>query len=305
MRRMWIALSLPLLALACEGQSFAGRSDNNTVAGASEGGVASQELRAYADEVSAPPSPSLTIKTVSSPGTILRDSVSLSMIIRTGNAFIEVDSLESAIAAVRVLAEGAGGYIANSSIQTGEGQQRQATLEIKIPSNRYDQALGGLAGIGKLISSSTNAQDVGEEFVDVSARVTNARRMEERLVNLLATRTGKLEDVLAVERELARVREEIERYEGRLRFLRTQVAMSTLAVTVAEPGPVVGQPGSNVVVEALKQAWRNSVTVVAGGIEMLGAVLPVLILGVTAYLGVRRWRARRSSSPSPAELLSN
>lgn len=304
-RRLWIALSLPLLALACEGQSFAGRSDNNTVAGASEGGVASQELRAYADEASAPPSPSLTIKTVSSPGTILRDSVSLSMIIRTGNAFIEVDSLESAIAAVRVLAEGAGGYIANSSIQTGEGQQRQATLEIKIPSNRYDQALGGLAGIGKLISSSTNAQDVGEEFVDVSARVTNARRMEERLVNLLATRTGKLEDVLAVERELARVREEIERYEGRLRFLRTQVAMSTLAVTVAEPGPVVGQPGSNVVVEALKQAWRNSVTVVAGGIEMLGAVLPVLILGVTAYLGVRRWRARRSSSPSPAELLSN
>ena len=191
---------------------------------------------------------------------------------------------------MRSLAERAGGYIANSSIMTGEGQQRQATLEIKIPSNRYDQALGGLAGIGKLISSSTNAQDVGEEFVDVSARTSNARRMEERLVNLLATRTGKLEDVLAVERELARVREEIERYEGRLRFLRTQVAMSTLSVTVGEPGPVVGQPGSNVVVEALKQAWRNSVMVVAGGIEMLGAVLPVVILGVLVLLGVRRWR---------------
>jgi hypothetical protein len=290
---MWIALSLPLLALACEGQSLAGRSDNNAVVGASEGGVASQELRAYADEASAPPSPTLTIKTVSSPGSVLRDSVSLSMIIRTGNAFIEVDSLESAIAAVRGLAERAGGYIANSSIMSGEGQQRQATLEIKIPSNRYDQALGGLAGIGKLISSSTNAQDVGEEFVDVSARTANARRMEERLVNLLATRTGKLEDVLAVERELARVREEIERYEGRLRFLRTQVAMSTLSVTVAEPGPVVGQPGSNVVVEALKQAWRNSVTVVAGGIEMLGAVLPVVILGLVVVLGVRRWRGRR------------
>jgi hypothetical protein len=296
-RRMWLALSLPLVALACEGQSFAGRPDTDAV-GTSDGSIAAQDMRAYAEEAIAPPSPSLTVKTVSLPGTILRDSISLSMIIRTGNAFIQVDSLEAAIAAVRGLAESAGGYIANSSIMTGEGQQRQATLEIKIPSNRYDQALGGLAGIGKLVSSSTNAQDVGEEFVDVSARTANARRMEERLVNLLATRTGKLEDVLAVERELARVREEIERYEGRLRFLRTQVAMSTLSVTVSEPGPVVGQPGSNVVVEALKQAWRNSVMVVAGGIEMLGAVLPVVILGVLVFLGVRRWRGRRITAPA-------
>ena len=294
-RRFWVALSLPLFALACESKNFSLPSDG--VAGVS--GYASEPVaaRSAADESAPPPSPSLTIKTVSAPGTILRDSISVSMIIRTGNAFIEVDSLESAIAQVRQLAESAGGYIANSTIQSGEGQQRQATLEIKIPSNRYDQAVGGLSGIGKLVSSSTNALDVGEEFVDVSARVTNARRMEERLVNLLATRTGKLEDVLAVERELARVREEIERYEGRLRFLRTQVAMSTLSVTVSEPGPVVGHPGSNVVVEALKQAWRNSVMVVAGGIEMFGAVLPLLVLGLIAWLGIRRWRKRIVAQP--------
>jgi hypothetical protein len=296
-RRMWAALSLPLLVLACEGKSL-DYSVADSSAGVSGGVASPEEVRNMADQSFPSPAPSLTVKTVSAPGPILRDSISLSMIIRTGNAFIQVDSLESAIAAVRQLAVGAGGYIANSSIMTGEGQQRQATLEIKIPSNRYDQAVGGLAGIGKLISSSTNAQDVGEEFVDVSARMTNARRMEERLVNLLATRTGKLEDVLAVERELARVREEIERYEGRLRFLRTQVAMSTLSVTVSEPAPVVGQPGSNVVVEALKQAWRNSVTVVAGGIEMLGAILPVAILGVVALLVVRRWRGRRVTAPA-------
>lgn len=294
-RRFWATLTLPLLALACDGQlksDHSGR-DGVSVGGSVGNAVPTEEVRAMADQAAAPPSPGLTIKTVSSPGTVFRDSVSLSMIIRTGNAFIEVDSIESAIAQVHSLAKLAGGYIANSSIQTGEGQQRQATLEIKIPSERYDQAISGLSGIGKLISSSTNALDVGEEFVDVSARVTNARRMEERLVNLLATRTGKLEDVLAVERELARVREEIERYEGRLRYLRTQVAMSTLSVTVSEPAPVVGQPGSNVVVEALKQAWRNSVTVVAGGIEMLGALLPVMLLGAIAWIGIRRWRGRR------------
>jgi hypothetical protein len=143
-----------------------------------------------------------------------------------------------------------------------------------------------------LVSSSTNAQDVGEEFVDMSARMANARRMEERLVTLLATRTGKLEDVLAVERELARVREEIERYEGRLRYLRTQVAMSSLSVTVSEPGPVVGHPGSNVVLEAFKQAWRNFVMVIAGGIEVLGALAPLIVLGMLGWLAFRRRRGR-------------
>ena len=300
-RRFWVALAVPLVALSCDG-TLASRARSDDAAAGTSGAVAgSPEEAGYVTDQAisvAAPAPSLTIKNVSSPGTILRDSVSLSMIIRTGNASIEVDSLEIAIEQVRQLAQSAGGYIANSSIQTGEGQHRLATLEIKVPSNRYDQAVGGLSGIGKLISSSTSAQDVGEEFVDVTARVTNARRMEDRLVNLLATRTGKLEDVLAVERELARVREEIERYEGRLRFLRTQVSMSTIAVTVSEPGPVVGQPGSNVVVEAFKQAWRNFVMVIAGGIEMMGAFLPLLVLAAVGWIGIRRWRSKQHVTAS-------
>jgi hypothetical protein len=227
------------------------------------------------------------------PTSVSQDSVVPSMIIRTGQAYIEVDSLELGVAQVQRLARTVGGYIANSSIQSGEGQQRSATLEIKVAASRYDQALNGLTGIGKLLSSTTNAQDVGEEFVDVTARVANARRLEERLVMLLATRTGKLDDVLAVERELARVREEVERYDGRLRFLRSKVAVSTLTVTVAERGPVVGQPGSNVLVEAFKRAWRNFVTVIAGGIELLGGLLPLLVLAVLVGYGWRLWRRGR------------
>ncbi|MCX6635589.1 MAG: DUF4349 domain-containing protein, partial [Acidobacteria bacterium] len=206
------------------------------------------------------------------------------------------------IAQVQRLARIVGGYIANSSIQAGEGQQRSATLEIKVAAARYDQALNGLTGIGKLLSSTTNAQDVGEEFVDVTARVANARRLEERLLTLLATRTGKLDDVLAVERELARVREEIDGNTGRLRFLRSKIAVSTLTVTVAERGPIVGQPGSNVIIEAFKRAWRNFVNVIASGIELMGGLLPLLALVVLAGFGWRRWwrwrDARRASSSS-------
>jgi len=223
------------------------------------------------------------------------DSVSRSMIIRTGQVEITVDSLAPAIAVVERLAWSIGGFVAGSSIQAGQGQQHQAILQIRLPSTRFQQALSGLSGVGKLVSSTTNSEDVGEEFVDVTARVSNAHRLEERLVTLLATRTGKLEDALAVERELARVREEIERYEGRLRYLRSQVAVSTLTVTLSEPAPIVGRPGSNVIVEALKQAWRNCVTAVAGGIVLLGGLLPLLAVVGTLGLAWRKWGTKKGA----------
>jgi len=216
------------------------------------------------------------------------------MVIRTGQVSVEVDSLARAIRLVGELAAASGGYLANTSIQTGENAPRTATLEVKVPADRYQGAIDRLATIGKVVTSTTTAADVGEEYVDVSARMTNARRLEERLVTLLATRTGKLDDVLSVERELARVREEIERYEGRLRYLKTQVAMSTISITVFEPGPLVGDPGQNVILNALEQSWRNFVAVVAGGIAIAGGLVPVAIAVGLVLLVVRRgWRRLR------------
>jgi hypothetical protein len=224
----------------------------------------------------------------------LRSSVAAGMVIRTGQASIEVDSLEQAVAQVRLLAGRIGGYVANTTMQTGRGQLRSASLEVKIPADRFDDGLGGLAALGKLESVNVNAEDVGEEFTDVTARMGNARRLEARLIELLATRTGKLKDVLDVERELARVREEIERYEGRLRYLRAHAALSTLTISVHEPVPVVGHPGSSVIGEAFKQAWRNFVTLVAACIRGLGIVIPLGVLVVGGWLAAKRWWKGRS-----------
>ncbi len=214
------------------------------------------------------------------------------MLIRTGHASIRVDSLEAAVRRVTEVAGAMGGYVANSSFQTGEQAFRSATLEIKLPTARYQEAFDRLGGIGLVTNASTSTQDVGEEYVDISARTANAKRLEERLVSLLATRAGKLDEVLGVERELARVRQEIERYEGRLRYLERQVAMSTLAITVFEPGPMVGNPGDHVIRDAFKEAWRNFVAVVAGGIALLGVVVPVGLVLAGGWLGVRTWRRR-------------
>ncbi|MEO8139665.1 MAG: DUF4349 domain-containing protein, partial [Gemmatimonadota bacterium] len=124
-----------------------------------------------------------------------------SMIIRTGQASLEIDSLELAVAQLRQLAERVGGYVANSQMQLGANQFRTAMLEIKVPAARFDELTRGLAPIGRVEYVNVSAQDVGEEFTDITARVANGHRLESRLIELLATRTGKLSDVLEIERE--------------------------------------------------------------------------------------------------------
>jgi len=212
-------------------------------------------------------------------------TIPASMIVRTGQAQIEVASVDDASTKIRQLAQRLGGYIANSSRQSGKDQIRSATLEVKLPAPRFDEALSGLNPIGTVESTNVTSEDVGEDYVDVSARLANARRLEQRLIDLLAQRTGKLSDVLSVERELARVREEIERYEGHMRFLRSRAALSTLTVTVHERAPILDQDiGHNPIAEAFKSAWRNFVGFIAAFIASLGVIIPLALLAVLGWL---------------------
>ncbi|HEY7480184.1 MAG TPA: DUF4349 domain-containing protein [Gemmatimonadales bacterium] len=212
------------------------------------------------------------------------------LIIRTGQASIEVDSLEPAMAELRRVAQRAGGFVADASVQSGRNQLRQATLQIKVPANRFDEVTEGLQPIGRLEFVNVGAEDVSEEFVDLTARVANGHRLEDRLVEMLRTRTGKLADVLSVERELARVREEIERMEGRLRFLKASAQLSTLSVSLHEPVPIVASHGPGPIMEAFREAWRNFVGLLAGAIASLGYLVPVLGAGWAVVTWTRRWK---------------
>lgn len=244
-------------------------------------------------ESTAAPAPADRLREIHGPTFQQPDSIPRDMVIRTGRARVEVDSVEVAVEALQVLADRVEGYTTDVTIRTGRQRRREATVTLRIPAERFDSVVSGLEPLGRVEMVTVSGQDVGEEYVDVQARVANDRRLEERLVQLLAQRTGDLEDVLAVERELARVRGSIDRQEGRLRYLRNQVAMSTLTVDLHEPASVIGSyRGESVIGGAFRAAWRNFVRVIAGIIASLGFVVPLGVVAWLVWWGVRAARRR-------------
>ena len=298
-RHLWIPMLL-LSACATEAgrEEIAAATDAATVTGATAGSIGG-DLSAPGVALSAPasarrsraPMPAPPERQSSAPAQVRADA----MLIRTGSVSVRVDSVEPAMEAVKGLAARLGGMVAGITVMNGDNEVRGATLELRVPSARFDEAMSGVRPLGRVEHSTTSAVDVGEEYVDISARVANAKRLEQRLITLLATRTGKLEDVLAVERELARVREEIERHEGRIRYFDSRIAMSSVSVTVHEKPPIVAtHPGANPIRLAFVRMWRNFVMFVAAGIEALGVVIPVAVLALAGFAGWKRWRRTRS-----------
>jgi hypothetical protein len=210
------------------------------------------------------------------------------MLIRNGQANVEVRRVDDAVAKLRQTAAQLGGFVANTAIVGGKEEHRSATLELRVPSTQFDAAIAALGALGKVESVSATVQDVGEEYVDLGARVANARHMEARLVEMLARRTGKLSEALTVEQELRRVREEIERYDARLKWLERRSAMSSIEITMREPMSVLDQRGPSPIAEAFAEAWRRAVAVLAWSIAALGLLVPLGLVLLGIYVLARR-----------------
>jgi hypothetical protein len=228
---------------------------------------------------------------VADPRFQMRDLPS-AMLIRRAQASVAVDSLEVAVAALDSTARRLGGLVTGSAANTA-GRLHSAVVTLRVPSDRLDEAVDGLTALGEMESVGITTDDVGEEFVDVTARLDNARRLEHRLLDVLSRRTGGIKDVLEVEQALGRVREEIERIQGRQRYLETHAATGTLEVRLHEPAPVISERLAAVLGGALAQAWRNFVWLAALAISSLGVIVPLVVLAVPAWL-IWRSLARRA-----------
>lgn len=148
-------------------------------------------------------------------------------IVKTGEMTIEVAALRDAVADVRAMALRLGGYVGGSQAGTDDDG---ATLTLRIPAARFDDALDALREMGTtVLAEATREQDVTGQIVDLEARIENLRASEASYRELLA-RAERIDDVLAVQSRLDEVRGQIEQLEAQREVLAEQADLSTLVV---------------------------------------------------------------------------
>ncbi|MGZ4480683.1 MAG: DUF4349 domain-containing protein [Gaiellales bacterium] len=193
-----------------------------------------------------------------------------------------------------------GGYVLTSDFAGGRPQS--ATVTIRVPAGNFTTALDRLSGLGKVRSRSIQGREVGQQFVDLTARLRNLRS-QELVLRRLMDRAQDVTDTIRVETTLSAVQGTIERLQGQLRYLRDQTALSTIEVDMTEIGAAPpGKPGE------LRTAWNRAgdaaLSVVTSLIVAAGFLLPLGLLGGLAlFAGLRVWPriAALPRSQRPAE----
>lgn len=220
-------------------------------------------------------------------------------IVKTGEVTLEVANVANALGRVRAMAVELGGYVGGSQAGT---LTDAATLTLRIPASRFDDALARLHALdGKVLSESTREEDVTSAVVDLQARIANLQASETSYRALLA-RAQKVDDILAVQSRLDDVQGQIEQLSAQLKQLSNQADLATLTVTLqpqAEPIQAAStgwDPGATLqeAVSALLQVGQAAASI---GIWLAIVGLPVLVVIALAGLVVLRlapWARRRS-----------
>ena len=155
-------------------------------------------------------------------------------IVRTGEMELYVEQFSQVPAKIGELVDQYAGYIASSDVTGSTGDARTGRWTLRVPSDRFEEFLDEVEHLGELQSRHTNSREVTTEYYDVSSRISNQQAEEARLLKHLDENTGGLNDILMIERELTRVRGQLELLQGRLRMLEDVTSLSTMTLTVNE-----------------------------------------------------------------------
>lgn len=144
---------------------------------------------------------------------------------------VEVGEVGDIVPGLRKLVEDGGGRVITEEVSGGETSW-SASLKLRLPPAQVEPVVAWLAGRGDILDKRINATDVSRELFDQELALENLQATSDRLQALLAQPGLGMNDILAIEKELTRIRGEIEGIKGAQRFLRDRVALATLDVSL-------------------------------------------------------------------------
>ncbi|MFY9231461.1 MAG: DUF4349 domain-containing protein [Candidatus Nanopelagicales bacterium] len=223
------------------------------------------------------------------------DSMQERSIIRRAYVSLRVEAVSEAVADIRDLVSSYDGVIAAENV-SGADADRYATVTAQIPADALDAFLPDVTALGDVESMDISSEDVTTQVIDLDARIAALQTSIERLTQLL-TDADRVEDLIAVESELARRQADLDSLTSQRAWLSDQVAMSTVTISLSPITRVadVETPGF---LSGLASGWSALVALVGFGFTALGFLLPFILIALVVavpvtVLLVRRSRRRR------------
>ena len=221
-------------------------------------------------------------------------------IIRNADLSLEANSPEETQQKIGAIAESKGGFVIESTQSSSDVKattRDTVTMTIRVPAAKFSESLDEIRKTAnRVIVETVKGQDVTEEFIDIEAQLKTKKALEEQFLEIMK-RSNSVEDALNVQRELAEVRGEIEKIEGRKRFLENQASLSTIKIKLQSPTAFSAnsQGFFNQLKESIGNGFDAALSFILGLVTVLIALLPFFIFIVLPiYLVLRYlWRKRR------------
>lgn len=245
-------------------------------------------------------------------------------VIRTASLYLTVGDVGTAAVRVRAVAAGMGGAVLQESVNATAMVPSDASgsapvapspvlstarrgnsgyLTLAIPSAKLDQALDQLAEIGAVVQRASGAKDVTATYVDVESRMATKKASIDR-VRALMTQAKDIQQIVAIESELASREAELESLQAQLAALSSQVSMSSVTIALSSNPDAIVAEDSPGFMSGLKTGWAAFLTSVRVALTVLGAALPFVLLAAVLYLVFRRWRSRVAGARSSAPIVT-
>lgn len=211
-------------------------------------------------------------------------------LIKQGSISFETDDCKETQQLIESVAKSLNGYLSNNN-QYSYGDRIQYSVTIRVPSKNFDKLLEQISkSVKELDDQNITVNDVTEEYVDVEARLEAKKKVEKRYLELL-NKAHSVGDILQIENELARLREQIESTEGRLRYLKNQVSLSTLSISyyqVTEKGFGFGKKAA----KGFGNGWKGLLWFLIGLVNIWPFIL-IITIGIWLLVRFIRKRVRR------------
>jgi hypothetical protein len=220
------------------------------------------------------------------------------MVIKNASLKFQVSNYDEALKKVQTIVDKNEGFILSINVNVHENNSKSGHIILRIPFPRFETTLQELKGIAiRVEQESITGEDVTEQFYDITARLSNKRKVESRFQEILKS-AETVKDVLEIEKSLAEIREEIERLEGRKRYISDKVALSTINLSLREPHYELSMQGDSFwikVMKGIKRGFDGVGDIISFILTILIAGSPIwIVLIIIGFFGIKYFRRFKS-----------